>query len=112
MGNAQASREISLEEMEQFEMQVDEDYNPSGELSERAARRDYMFKLRNREAEELRLKYLGPKLPDGEVRSGPTNHHVSRKTIPARVKPRSFGKVKYIFQELEEPKNSERNAQP
>lgn len=51
-------------------MQVDEDYNPSGELSERAARKDYKVKQRRREAEELRLKYLGPKLPNGEDRSG------------------------------------------
>ena len=41
MGNTQQSQEISLEEMEQFEMQVDEDYNPSGDLSERAARKQY-----------------------------------------------------------------------
>lgn len=41
MGNTQQSQEISLEEMEQFEMQVDEDYNPSGDQSERAARKQY-----------------------------------------------------------------------
>lgn len=51
-------------------MQVDEDYNPSGELSDRAAKKDYMRKQRNREAEELRLKYLGPKLPNGADRTG------------------------------------------
>ena len=31
-------------------MQVDEEYNPSGELDERAARRDYLHKVRAREA--------------------------------------------------------------
>ena len=42
MGVLQTSTELSPEEMEQFEMQVDEEYNPSGELDERAARREYM----------------------------------------------------------------------
>lgn len=30
MGNLAGSHEISIEEQEQFEMQVEEDYNPSG----------------------------------------------------------------------------------
>ena len=59
MGNSQASHEISLEELERFEMEVDEEFNPSGELSERAAKREYMVKVRAREAEALRQKYLG-----------------------------------------------------
>ena len=45
MGNAQgANHEISLEELEQLEMQVDEDYNPSGMQSERSAKIAYLQK--------------------------------------------------------------------
>ena len=42
-------------------MQVDEEYNPTGLQSERSAKLAYLQKLRTREADELRLKYLGPK---------------------------------------------------
>lgn len=48
MGNTQNSVEVSLEEMEQFEVQVDEEYNPGGDLTERGARREYMKKIRER----------------------------------------------------------------
>ena len=40
-------------------MQVDEEYNPSGELDDRAARREYLQVVRAREADELRRKYMG-----------------------------------------------------
>ena len=33
MGNLQGSHELSIEEQEQFEMQVQEDYNPVGSQS-------------------------------------------------------------------------------
>ena len=42
MGNLQGSHEISLEEQEMFEMQVDESYNPSGLLSDQQAKIDYL----------------------------------------------------------------------
>lgn len=58
MGNMQASAEVSLEELERLEMEVQEDFNPSGELSGRAARRDFLQKQRLREAEEFRKKFL------------------------------------------------------
>ena len=50
MGNVQGSLEVSLEELECLEMEVHEDYNPSGELSSRLARRDFIQKQRLREA--------------------------------------------------------------
>ncbi len=85
MGNSQASQEISLDEMEQFEMQVDEDYNPTGDVSERGARKQYLAKLRLREAEELRIKYLGPQAL-AQQKNDSFNHHGSRQTIKAQPK--------------------------
>ena len=112
MGNSQASHEISLEELERFEMEVDEEFNPSGELSERAAKREYMVKVRAREAEALRQKYLGnavAKQASKQVKgSGPpagvcpfNGHHLSRDSFNAKVKPRFAGKVTYVFQDQE-----------
>ncbi len=86
MGNSQASQEISLLEMEQFEMQVDEDYNPTGDMSERGARKQYLAKLRLREAEELRIKYLGPELALAQKKNDSLYHHGSRQTIKAQPK--------------------------
>ena len=109
MGNAQAANhEISLEELEQLEMQVDEEYNPSGMQSERSARISYLAKLREREAHELRLKYLGKQAKDNKI----SNHHDSRGTIEAKVKPRSDGPVTYVFQSLEDQKQENENRQP
>lgn len=67
MGNLQGSHEISVEEQEQFEMQVEEDYNPSGIQSEKEAKIEYLQRQRKREAEEFRLKYLGAKAALDEV---------------------------------------------
>ena len=61
MGNLQGSHEISIEEQEQFEMQVEEDYNPSGIQTEKEAKLEYLQRQRKREAEEFRQKYLGRK---------------------------------------------------
>lgn len=51
MGNLQGSHEISLEEQENFEMQVDEDYNPRGPHEETLARLEYVQRQRHRDAE-------------------------------------------------------------
>ena len=59
-------------------MQVDEDYNPTGELSDRSAKKQYLVKLRLREAEELRIKYLGAKLALAKKGDDSLNHHGSR----------------------------------
>jgi hypothetical protein len=110
MGNSQASQEISLEEMEQFEMQVDEDYNPTGDMSERAARKQYLQKLRLREAEELRIKYLGPQLANQSKNNDSFNHHGSRHTIKAQIKQnQAEGRVTYVFQELDENQKDNSN---
>ena len=58
MGNLQGSHEISVEEQEQFEMQVEEDYNPNSTQTVKEARLEYLQRLRKREAEDFRLKYL------------------------------------------------------
>lgn len=42
MGNLHGSQEISLEEQELFEMQVDEDYNPRGLIDQPQARIEYI----------------------------------------------------------------------
>ena len=52
MGNTY-NIELSQEELEKFEMQVDEDYNPTGKTSERSARHDYLRKMRERDAAEM-----------------------------------------------------------
>lgn len=44
MGNLQGSHEISLEEQELFEMQVDEDYNPRCAAEEQKAKSDYYMR--------------------------------------------------------------------
>ena len=58
MGNLQGSHEISVEEQEEFEMQVEEDYNPNSTQTVKEARLEYLQRLRKREAEDFRLKYL------------------------------------------------------
>lgn len=74
MGNLHGSQEISLEEQELFEMQVDEEYNPKGGLAEQSqAKMEYMQRQRQHEAEQLKLKYLDPKLRANLKE--PTNHH-------------------------------------
>ena len=83
-------------------MQVDEDYNPTGELSDRSAKKQYLVKLRLREAEELRIKYLGAKLALAKKGDDSLNHHGSRKTIKAQSKQnQAEGRVTYVFQELD-----------
>ena len=69
-------------------MQVDEEYNPSGELDDRAARREYLQVVRAREADELRRKYMGSnqsiiyhsKLVDDNAQNQEKNklHHETR----------------------------------
>ena len=72
MGNMQGSHEISVEEQEQFEMQVEEDYNPTVKQSEKEAKLQYLQRLRKREAEDFRLKYLGVKaVPVDDKNSNP-----------------------------------------
>ena len=84
-------------------MQVDEDYNPSGDLSERAARKQYHQKLRLREAEELRLKYLGPQQANSQKNNDSQCHYGSRASIKAQVKrDQAEGRVTYVFQELDD----------
>lgn len=39
-------------------MQVEEDYNPSSVQSSKEAKLEYLQRLRKREAEDFRLKYL------------------------------------------------------
>ena len=96
--------EVSLEELERLEMEVHEDYNPSGELSDRAARRDFLQKLRLKEAEEFRVKFLskkGSKEASNIVQSlQQSNHNASRASIQAHSKPRRQGRVTYIFEDL------------
>ena len=50
MGNTQKQPELTQEELEKFEMEVDEEYNPTGLKSDREARLEYMQRLRQREA--------------------------------------------------------------
>ena len=52
---------MSLEEQEQFEMQVEEDYNPISGQNPKEARLEFLQRQRRREAEDLRQKYLGPR---------------------------------------------------
>ena len=42
MGNLSGSHEISLEEQEEFEMQVEEDYNPTDNMSAKEAKLQYL----------------------------------------------------------------------
>ena len=58
MGNEQVSHEISLEEQELFEMQVDDEYNPKSILDHQQARFEYIQRIRVLEAEKLKRKYL------------------------------------------------------
>ena len=51
MGNEQVSHEISLEEQELFEMQVDDEYNPKSILDHQQARFEYIQRIRVLEAE-------------------------------------------------------------
>ena len=108
MGNLQASHEISIEEQEQFEMQVEEDYNPSGIQTEKEAKLEYLQRERKREAEVFRQKYLGAKAMLAE---GNRNHNINeiRPTIVSHnnQKPRNDRqrRVRYEFQELGHPDN-------
>ena len=58
MGNMQGSHEISVEEQEMFEMQVEEDYNPKSQQNYEQAKLDYLMRRQKREAEQYRKKYL------------------------------------------------------
>jgi len=42
MGNLQGAQEISMEELEQFEMQVDDEYNPKDANDHQRARIEYI----------------------------------------------------------------------
>ena len=79
-------------------MEVDEDYNPTGQKSSRQSKLDYLKKQRNREAEELRLKYLGPNAPAPPN----SNHNEGRGSLSVKAKPFNKEKVKYVFIENEE----------
>ena len=81
MGNISGSYEISIDEQEQFEMQVDEEYNPNGMQSENEAKLEYLQRQRVREAEEFRNKYLGvAAAPKNEQDLNP-NINVIRNTV-------------------------------
>ena len=83
MGNLQAQYELTAEEMERFEMEVDEDFNPTADKSIQQSRQEYLQRQRNREADELRLKYLGPNVPKGPDH----NQHGPPEGITVQSKP-------------------------
>lgn len=53
-----------------------------------------------RDAEELKLKYLDPKIR-AQLKD-PLNHNESRETFKAKRKQKKQGIVTYVFQELQE----------
>ena len=110
MGNLQASYEMSAEEQEQFEVQVEEDYNPISGQSALEAKLEFLQRQRRREAEDLRRKYLGPRAAHtkneniNEIRPSVVTHE--------NQKPRLKHKVTYVFQAAAAPNEEPPNAQP
>ena len=112
MGNLQGSHEISVEEQEEFEMQVEEDYNPNSTQTVKEARLEYLQRLRKREAEDFRLKYLrGDKgMPAQADSSVNRNYNINeiRSTVVVHEESKNFHakqQVTYVFQELGHPQN-------
>ena len=108
MGNLQGSHEISVEEQEQFEMQVEEDYNPNSMQTEKEAKMEFLQRQRKREAEEFRLKYLGQQALLAEANR---NHNINeiKQTIVSHQHQKPDDdrqrRVTYVFQELGHPDN-------
>ena len=117
MGNMQGSHEISVEEQEMFEMQVDEDYNPKKPQSYEQAKLEFLARQQKRDAEEYRKKYLavdsnskigasqlGAKQSDlsknvNNIRNSVVVNHKKNSDSKQR------GRVTYVFQELGHPDN-------
>ena len=82
-------------------MEVDEQYNPGGDLTERGARRQYMLQLRARDAEEMRLKYLGANQKQA-ANAINQYHNESRTFQKLHSKPFRQGRVTYVFEDQKE----------
>ena len=115
MGNMQGSHEISVEEQEMFEMQVDEDYNPKKPQSYEQAKLEFLARQQKREAEEYRKKYLivdsknkgGASSFGAEQSASSKNVNDIRNSVVVDHKKNSKqrGRVTYVFQELGHPDN-------
>ena len=80
-------------------MEVDEEYNPSGLEGDKTARKHYIERQREREAEELRLKYLGAKAAESLKEAINKKHHESRTWHKVHTKKVDKTKVRYVFEE-------------
>lgn len=108
MGTSAASQEISAEEMELFEMQVDEQYNPSAAQSCEEAKRLYMERQRLREAEEYRMKYLSAANRNA-AKPRSDCHNEPNDSRGTKHKQSTRGRVTYVFDD--EAKEQERELQ-
>lgn len=89
-------------------MQVEEDYNPTNNMSAKEAKLQYLQRLRKREAEEFRLKYLGAKAAPADHNNRNNNINEIRQTVAVQGDKNKLAKqkpVKYVFQELGHPEN-------
>ena len=117
MGNMQGSHEISVEEQEMFEMQVDEDYNPKKPQSYEQTKLEFLARQQKREAEEYRKKYLAvdanskigaSQLGAKQLDSSKNVNNIRNSVVVNHKKhsdSKQRGRVTYVFQELGHPDN-------
>ena len=98
MGVLQTSQEVSQEELEKMEMEVDDEFNPQEQEGYQSARQSYLERQRDREAEHLRQKYLKPEVAQkAEAEAANKKHHLTREGLHVHTKKREQRKVRYVF---------------
>lgn len=98
MGNLNFS-DLSPEELEKFNMEVDEEYNPTNEQDRVQARLKYRMK---RAMEVARLLHLDSDDSDHRLDQEKLCHKVPRPTPEGNIKVKSVRNVTYVFENEEE----------